>query len=234
LQLSNASGANINAAEISAAQAAAAASHGSDYAEMGADGSGQRRGHQSIPNNISGMAHQMQSSTGSTGFAHELQTSAGLSVGSIMSMVQEGGGDAIVGADDELVRPKPGIPHRWWNAAMPIAVVVLSVLLGLILDGYYKIPVEERAEAELKDFFSNSDSFKVLLWASLTGLFFPLFSLRLQVCNIHSLHHTLFSYTLSTLSHIPSHTPSHILSHARPYPGHHVFRRDLRCLVRRS
>jgi hypothetical protein len=90
--------------------------------------------------------------------------------------------DAIVGADDELVRPKPGIPHRWQNAAMPIFVVVSSVLIGLVVSGYYGIPEDEREGATLKDMFSESDSFKCLLWASLTGLFFPLFSLRIQVC----------------------------------------------------
>ena len=42
-------------------------------------------------------------------------------------------GDSMGGADTE---PKPGISHRWYNAAIPVAVVVFGAIFGLYWSGW--------------------------------------------------------------------------------------------------
>ncbi len=65
----------------------------------------------------------------------------------------------------ELLEPDPDIPHRWWNAAVPVLTVVLVVLGGLWFEGRANLgrpgsPWEVLGEA---------DPFHALLWGSLAG-----------------------------------------------------------------
>jgi hypothetical protein len=41
----------------------------------------------------------------------------------------------MVDTSAELMAPKEGKPHRWYNAAVPVGTVVVVVLLGLFIDG---------------------------------------------------------------------------------------------------
>jgi Na+/H+ antiporter NhaC len=64
------------------------------------------------------------------------------------------------------MEPPAGAPLRWINAALPVLVVVVTVLLGLYFSG--------RAELgggahPLRDVYGAANSFHVLLWASLFG-----------------------------------------------------------------
>ena len=64
-------------------------------------------------------------------------------------------------AEGKDVQPKPGQPQRVINAALPIAVLVGSVLVGLYATG----------EGEtLRDIIGTADSYKSLMWASLLGV----------------------------------------------------------------
>ena len=61
-------------------------------------------------------------------------------------------------------------PLRWFNALIPIGVVIFVTLFGLYFNG--KAALGEAAEtARLGDIFGEANSFAVLMWAAFTGLF---------------------------------------------------------------
>ncbi len=66
---------------------------------------------------------------------------------------------------ESFVEPREGVPERWWNAALPVAAVVLVVLTGLYATGR----AEVGAGAPLRDIFGAADPFATLLWGSLAG-----------------------------------------------------------------
>ncbi len=65
----------------------------------------------------------------------------------------------------EEMEAKPGVEHRWWNAAVPVLTVVLVVLLGLYTSGVSAVG----SDASLMDIFGEADPFATLLWGSLAG-----------------------------------------------------------------
>ncbi len=60
-------------------------------------------------------------------------------------------------------------PLRWYNALIPIIVVIGVTLVGLYLDGRTSLG-EAAATAKLGDIFGAANSFSVLMWAAFTGL----------------------------------------------------------------
>ena len=58
-----------------------------------------------------------------------------------------------------------GVPQRWWNAALPLLIVVAVVLGGLYMTGRGGAG----PDASLIDVFGASDPFATLLWGSLAG-----------------------------------------------------------------
>lgn len=64
------------------------------------------------------------------------------------------------------MEPPAGTPLRWWNAGIPVAVVVAGVLVGLYYSGSAALGAGEHA---LREVFGAANSFHVLLWASLGG-----------------------------------------------------------------
>ncbi len=73
-----------------------------------------------------------------------------------------------IDADEQL-------PRRWYNAFIPIGVVILSVCAGLVYTGYRNIPTGEEMLADagfirqVSIIIGNADSFAVLIWASFLG-----------------------------------------------------------------
>ena len=70
------------------------------------------------------------------------------------------------------VGPRKGVPHRWFNAAIPIGVVIAATMGGVFWSGH------GAAGASLSDIgswqawqdaFSNADSAMVLFWAAALG-----------------------------------------------------------------
>lgn len=64
------------------------------------------------------------------------------------------------------LQPDEDKPQRWYNALVPVAVVILVALIGLTITG-----LQNRA-ADATGFLSivgNADPFKALMWASFTG-----------------------------------------------------------------
>jgi Na+/H+ antiporter NhaC len=76
---------------------------------------------------------------------------------------------AMLAADTDSadINPAPGIPHRWYNAVLPIAVVIVVALAGLYYTGSQDLPPDERS---LRDVIGAADPFAALLWASFAGV----------------------------------------------------------------
>jgi len=66
--------------------------------------------------------------------------------------------------------PDDDTPCRWWNAAVPVLLVILTTLVGLYVTGRESLLADGADETSLSRIIGASDPFTVLLWASLVGL----------------------------------------------------------------
>jgi Na+/H+ antiporter NhaC len=75
---------------------------------------------------------------------------------------------ATLAADVEsgLGQAPEGVPHRWYNALIPIAVVVLVALVSLYQTG---VEALEGQAVTLRSVIGEADPFRSLLWASFAG-----------------------------------------------------------------
>ncbi len=71
----------------------------------------------------------------------------------------------VTDTTDSLLEPAEGAPRRWWNAALPVATVVLTVLIGLYVSGR----AVTGPGASLMDVLGEADPYATLLWGSLAG-----------------------------------------------------------------
>ncbi len=75
--------------------------------------------------------------------------------------------DANPLADTSELSIPEDIPYRWYNAIIPIVVVIVVMLTGLYFSGLRTLP--EGVSRKLWTVIGNSDSFQVLIWASFAG-----------------------------------------------------------------
>ncbi len=61
-------------------------------------------------------------------------------------------------------------PKRWYNAIIPISLVIIITLVGLYVDGKNSLG-DAAAGKTLGQIFGAANSFHILMWASFTGLF---------------------------------------------------------------
>ncbi len=71
----------------------------------------------------------------------------------------------VTDTTDALLQPIEGAPRRWWNAALPVLTVVLTVLVGLYASGR----AVTGPGASLMDILGEADPYATLLWGSLAG-----------------------------------------------------------------
>lgn len=73
---------------------------------------------------------------------------------------------------EELEEQEPKEKIRWYNAVLPIASLIIVAIIGLVVTGYDGLSFEgsETAFQKLAMIIGNADSYKALLWASLSGL----------------------------------------------------------------
>lgn len=64
------------------------------------------------------------------------------------------------------MEPPQGAPLRWWNAGIPVLLVVVAVLVGLYYSGLGALGPGTHT---LREIIGEANSFHVLLWASLLG-----------------------------------------------------------------
>ena len=69
--------------------------------------------------------------------------------------------------DADILNPKEGKPRRWYNAIVPIVVVVVVTLVGLWWTGRTAILEEGGTDLSIRQIIANGDSYASLLWASL-------------------------------------------------------------------
>lgn len=67
----------------------------------------------------------------------------------------------------ELAEAPPGTPLRWWNGAVPVLTVVVTVVAGLLYTGRQALPAGD--PATLSNILAHADPFNTLLWGSLIG-----------------------------------------------------------------
>jgi Na+/H+ antiporter NhaC len=72
--------------------------------------------------------------------------------------------------DDQALdlKAEEGTPLRWYNAAVPIATVVIATMVGLYVDGRSAMGAKA-ASAHLGEVIGAASSFNVLMWASFLG-----------------------------------------------------------------
>lgn len=66
--------------------------------------------------------------------------------------------------------PDEETPRRWWNAAVPVLLVITTTFVGLYVTGVESLRADGAATSSLSLIIGASDPFTVLLWASLIGL----------------------------------------------------------------
>jgi Na+/H+ antiporter NhaC len=66
--------------------------------------------------------------------------------------------------------PEEGVPCRWWNAVVPIGLVVVATLVGLYHTGREGLAADGETSVSLSRIIGASDPFTVLLWSSFIGL----------------------------------------------------------------
>lgn len=76
--------------------------------------------------------------------------------------------DAVLAAESNqgTMSPPPGAPCRWYNAALPLLTVVITVMLGLYFSGRAGTSVDDPSLLEI---IGAADPFKPLLWGSFLG-----------------------------------------------------------------
>jgi Na+/H+ antiporter NhaC len=75
------------------------------------------------------------------------------------------GAQLLTDTSQTVMEPKEGKAHRWWNAGIPVIVVILVVLGGLYATGL----AGSEPGASLSDIFGASDPFVTMAWGSLAG-----------------------------------------------------------------
>jgi Na+/H+ antiporter NhaC len=66
--------------------------------------------------------------------------------------------------------PDSETPCRWWNAAIPVFLVVAVTVIGLYVSGAEALRAEGAGDASLRAVIDASDPFTSLLWASMAGV----------------------------------------------------------------
>ncbi|MCB2205305.1 Na+/H+ antiporter NhaC family protein [bacterium] len=69
--------------------------------------------------------------------------------------------------DSSAVLPDEHVRPRWWNAAIPIVVVVLGAIAGLYYTGWQSVAASGSGDYSLGNIIGEANSYKALLWASL-------------------------------------------------------------------
>ncbi|MHB1169237.1 MAG: Na+/H+ antiporter NhaC family protein [Longimicrobiales bacterium] len=84
---------------------------------------------------------------------------------------RSGGGVSAPGARPAVdvssgyMSPPEGVPHRWYNAAVPVLTVIVVALIGILYTGAQAAP----DGATFWQVIGGADPFKTLIWASFAG-----------------------------------------------------------------
>jgi len=80
------------------------------------------------------------------------------------------GAQPLADFESSDLAPEEGVACRWWNAVVPIVLVIATTLFGLYHTGRQGLVEAGETSASLSRIIGASDPFTVLLWASFVGL----------------------------------------------------------------
>ncbi|MCJ7755433.1 MAG: hypothetical protein MUP13_12785 [Thermoanaerobaculales bacterium] len=80
------------------------------------------------------------------------------------------GAQPLADFDSGELAPKDDERARWWNAVVPVLLVVVTTLVGLYQTGRASLAAAGETTVSLSRVIGASDPFTVLLWASLVGV----------------------------------------------------------------
>ena len=80
------------------------------------------------------------------------------------------GAQPLADFESSDLAPEEGVPCRWWNAVVPIVLVIATTLFGLYHTGRQGLVEAGETSVSLSRIIGASDPFTVLLWASFVGL----------------------------------------------------------------
>lgn len=84
------------------------------------------------------------------------------------------------------VIPSEGIPRRWFNGALPILTIIVVGIIGLYTTGYDSIAASGGTDFSVGNIIGSSDSYRALLWASLTSCLVALImTLTQRILTVH-------------------------------------------------
>lgn len=67
---------------------------------------------------------------------------------------------------DACLMPKEGVVRRWWNAVIPVFLIILFVFIGLVFTGLDSVEADG-VDKTVENVFGASDSYSALLWATI-------------------------------------------------------------------
>ncbi len=80
-----------------------------------------------------------------------------------------------------------GDKARWWNAAVPILIILFGTITGLVFTGIDSLQAQGVNDFSLRLIISNSDSYLSLLWASLVaGIVAIIMSISQKILNLQN------------------------------------------------
>jgi Na+/H+ antiporter NhaC len=82
-------------------------------------------------------------------------------------LFRDGAQLAVDLTDSSSVAAAEGVRPRWWNAALPIATVLVTALAGLYVTGVEAIGEAGSSDYSIGNIVGQADSYRALLWASL-------------------------------------------------------------------
>ncbi len=84
------------------------------------------------------------------------------------------GATPLADTGSEEIMPREGVPLRWYNALVPVVMVIAVTFLGLWFTGLESLSQSDRNAGLLRYIsavFGNADSFSVLIWGAFAGSF---------------------------------------------------------------
>jgi len=87
-----------------------------------------------------------------------------------MNSAAKNNGTTIADFEQKDLLPPAGTPYRWYNAAIPVAILILMTMYGLYYTGCENTD-QLLSNTPLRTIISNADSSKVLLWSSFLASF---------------------------------------------------------------
>jgi Na+/H+ antiporter NhaC len=79
------------------------------------------------------------------------------------------GSTPLVGKELEDLKINDAHPKHWYNAVIPILVLLFTIVGGMYIDGKNALGTDNIGAASLRDIFGSADPYRILIWGSITS-----------------------------------------------------------------